>query len=126
MFRTASRAFLRAQTAAATKTVAPTAIPAFSIPRMRCISLAQARRFAGTDANPNANSGAESSTAGAAAAKPQQQQQQTKRKTRQGGGWRSAVVRFGLAGYLVYWYNTSAVFAEEPSCMFGPPVRGDV
>ncbi|KAK4541850.1 hypothetical protein LTR36_007382 [Oleoguttula mirabilis] len=30
--------------------------------------------------------------------------------------WKSSAVRWGLAGSLVYYYNTTSVFAEEPAC----------
>lgn len=29
--------------------------------------------------------------------------------------WKNSTVRWGLAGTLVYYYNTSNVFAEEPA-----------
>lgn len=31
--------------------------------------------------------------------------------------WKSTIVRLGLAAGAVYYYNTSSVFAEQPSCM---------
>lgn len=31
--------------------------------------------------------------------------------------WKSTVVRLGLAAGAVYYYNTSSVFANEPTCM---------
>ena len=31
--------------------------------------------------------------------------------------WKNSALRWTLAGSLVYYYNTSSVFAEEPSCM---------
>ena len=30
--------------------------------------------------------------------------------------WKSTVIRWGLAGATVYYYNTSNLFAEEPPC----------
>jgi hypothetical protein len=36
--------------------------------------------------------------------------------------WKSTVVRLGLAAGAVYYYNTSSVFAEQPSCMCEIPV----
>jgi hypothetical protein len=31
--------------------------------------------------------------------------------------WKNSAVRWTLAGGLIYYYNTSTVFAEEPTCM---------
>lgn len=31
--------------------------------------------------------------------------------------WKNYILRLGLAGGAVYYYNTSSVFAEQPSCM---------
>lgn len=31
--------------------------------------------------------------------------------------WKSSAARWGLAGALVYYYNTATAFAEEPHCM---------
>jgi mitochondrial intermembrane space import and assembly protein 40 len=33
--------------------------------------------------------------------------------------WKSSAARWGLAGALVYYYNTASAFAEEPNCMDG-------
>lgn len=30
--------------------------------------------------------------------------------------WKSSFARWGLAGALVYYYNTSSIFADEPAC----------
>jgi hypothetical protein len=30
--------------------------------------------------------------------------------------WKNSAVRWTLAGTLIYYYNTSTVFAEEPTC----------
>ncbi|RMY30033.1 hypothetical protein D0865_15356 [Hortaea werneckii] len=35
--------------------------------------------------------------------------------------WKSSAVRWGLAGTLVYYYNTNNVFAEEPYMIHAPP-----
>lgn len=35
--------------------------------------------------------------------------------------WKSTALRLGLAVGAVYYYNTSSVFAEEPSCMLSDP-----
>lgn len=32
--------------------------------------------------------------------------------------WKSSAARWGLAGALVYYYNTATAFAEEPQCKF--------
>lgn len=40
--------------------------------------------------------------------------------------WTNRFVRLGLAGAVVYYYNTSTVFAEEPACMFLPFFPGHV
>ena len=31
--------------------------------------------------------------------------------------WKNSAIRWGLAGTLLYYYNTSNAFAEEPACM---------
>ena len=31
--------------------------------------------------------------------------------------WKSSATRWGLAGALIYYYNTASAFAEEPNCM---------
>jgi hypothetical protein len=36
--------------------------------------------------------------------------------------WKNTAVRLGLAVGAVYYYNTSNVFAEQPSCMCEIPV----
>ncbi|OAX78564.1 hypothetical protein ACJ72_07126 [Emergomyces africanus] len=55
--------------------------------------LAQARRFIGTD---SASS------------------------SRKRSSWKGATLRWGLAAGVVYYYNTSSVFAEEPGFSFQP------
>lgn len=35
--------------------------------------------------------------------------------------WKGTIAKWTAAGALVWWYNTSDVFAEEPSCMFNIP-----
>ncbi|KAI0016839.1 hypothetical protein F4780DRAFT_660594 [Xylariomycetidae sp. FL0641] len=37
--------------------------------------------------------------------------------------WKSSIVRLGLAGGIIYLYNTSPVFAEEPQPQTIPPPR---
>lgn len=32
--------------------------------------------------------------------------------------WKNSAARWTLAGGLIYYYNTSTVFAEEPACTF--------
>lgn len=34
------------------------------------------------------------------------------------GTWKGTALRWGAAGAIVYYYNTSTVFAEEPQCKF--------
>lgn len=34
--------------------------------------------------------------------------------------WKGSLLRLGLAGGVIYYYNTSPVFADQPSCMSAP------
>jgi intermembrane space import and assembly protein 40 len=34
--------------------------------------------------------------------------------TQKSRSWKSLVARFGIAGGIIYYYNTTDVFAEEP------------
>ncbi|OJD17216.1 hypothetical protein AJ78_02653 [Emergomyces pasteurianus Ep9510] len=60
----------------------------------RHIQLAQARRFISTDSVPS---------------------------SRKSSSWKGAALRWGLAAGVVYYYNTSTVFAEQPGFSFQPP-----
>ncbi|KAK3114231.1 Oxidoreductase [Teratosphaeriaceae sp. CCFEE 6253] len=37
--------------------------------------------------------------------------------------WKNSAIRWGLAGTLVYYYNTTTVFAEEPAYAFPGPAK---
>ncbi|EAU32937.1 predicted protein [Aspergillus terreus NIH2624] len=40
--------------------------------------------------------------------------------------WKGSLLRLGLAGGVIYYYNTSPVFADQPSCILlplHPPIR---
>ncbi|KKZ61316.1 hypothetical protein EMCG_04033 [[Emmonsia] crescens] len=41
--------------------------------------------------------------------------------SRKPSSWKGAALRWGLAAGVVYYYNTSTVFAEEPGFSFQPP-----
>lgn len=34
--------------------------------------------------------------------------------------WKNLVARLGVAGAVIYYYNTTDIFAEEPNCTIGP------
>lgn len=40
--------------------------------------------------------------------------------TQKSRSWKSSLVRWGIAGAAIYYYNTSNVFAEEPACKQSP------
>jgi hypothetical protein len=36
--------------------------------------------------------------------------------TQKSRSWKSSAARWGVAGAIIYYYNTTDVFAEEPTC----------
>lgn len=40
--------------------------------------------------------------------------------------WKNTIVRLGLAGGAIYYYNTSSAFSKEPSCMYSRQILNPI
>ncbi|KAI5305583.1 hypothetical protein KEM56_003988 [Ascosphaera pollenicola] len=103
MFKSASRSLLRASSStpsyytSSASTTATSAAAAAAAHRSLALrrALTPARRFASTSTETKAKAAEKPST------------------------WKGTIARWTAAGALVWWYNTSDVFAEEPSYTLG-------